>query len=64
MGPGSAGAHPGVRPRLGSRGAPVTLVYALMFAGVAIANLWALRWLLREWRHHRSDKSKQQQATA
>ena len=42
---------------------PVTVVYTLMFAGVAIANLRAL-WLLREWRRHRSDKAKQQTTTA
>ena len=36
---------------------PVTLVYTLMFAGVAVANLWVLRQVRRRWRIHRSAKA-------
>lgn len=43
---------------------PVTLVYAFMFVGVAVVNLWGLRWVLRRWRLHRLGHPGQPQSAA
>lgn len=42
---------------------PVTLVYASMFAGVAVANLWILHWLLLRRRLHRAAQSGRPEVT-
>ncbi|GAA2095198.1 hypothetical protein GCM10009841_06170 [Microlunatus panaciterrae] len=36
---------------------PVTVVYTLMFTGIATANLWLLRQLIRRRRLHRSQRA-------